>query len=108
MKKLILLCLILPFIICSCSMNSLPEGSLLASYPSPDDSYVLNIYLVNGGATTDYAIRGELKYGESSKNIYWDYHIDHADVAWIDTQTVCINGHVLNVRKDIYDFRKDT
>jgi hypothetical protein len=57
--------------------NGLPKGDFLDSYPSPSHKYSINIYLVNGGATVDYAIRGELSYSnifKKSKSIYWNYH----------------------------------
>ena len=38
-------------------------------------------------------------------NIYWNYHEDHAEVEWIDDETVIINGIQLNVLTEIYDFR---
>ncbi|MGE5395900.1 MAG: DUF5412 family protein [Chitinophagales bacterium] len=92
------------------SLDNLPKGDLLESYPSPDGQYTLNIYRTNGGATTDFAIRGEVifnKLDRKPKNIYWEYHRDSADVHWVDNYTANINGHKLNVLKDEYDFRRD-
>jgi hypothetical protein len=88
-------------------MNNLPEGDYLSSYDSPSKDYSINIYLCNGGATTDFSIRGELVIkNESKKNIYWSYHEQEANVEWIDDDTVIINGRTLNVLEDIYDFRR--
>jgi hypothetical protein len=39
-------------------MYKLPEGEYLNSTTSPNSNYTINFYLCNGGATTDYAIRG--------------------------------------------------
>ena len=109
MKKILLICLIIcaVFAFCACSMNNLPQGTLLEGYASPDGKYVLNTYLVNEGATVDYAVRGELVSEKETKNIYWDYHVDNAQVSWIDNENVSINGHVLNVNTDVYDYRND-
>lgn len=109
MKKFLLSCLLVCVvcIFCACSMNNLPQGTLLKKHNSPDGKYVLNTYLVNEGATVDYAVRGELVSEKGVKNIYWDYHIDNAEVCWIDNENVNINGHVLNVNKDVYDYRSD-
>ncbi len=89
-------------------MDNLPEGERIGSYDSPESTYTLNIYLCNGGATTDFSIRGELVENETdnTKNIYWSYHEQEAEVKWIDKETVVINGRTLNVTKDSYDFRK--
>ncbi len=90
-------------------MANLPQGEFLNSYESPGSSFTLNIYLCNGGATTDFAIRGELvdHHHASRKNIYWGYHEEEAEVNWIDEETVVINGRTLNVLKDVYDFREE-
>ena len=105
------LCLItclLITVLSSCGLNNLPEGELQNVYTSADNKYEISIYLVNGGATVDYAIRGELKDLDTgkTKNIYWNYHEDKADVVWIDKNTVSINNHILCLPDDTYDFRK--
>lgn len=100
----------LTILLTSCgAMNNLPTGEFIKSYDSPTSNYTINIYLCNGGATTDYSIRGELveNHNMSKKNIYWSYHEQEANVEWVDEQTVVINGRNLNVLKDIYDFRKE-
>ncbi|MBR6408107.1 MAG: DUF5412 domain-containing protein [Clostridia bacterium] len=114
MKKPVCLFILLVFVLflCSCGMfgmDNLPKGELLASYPSPDEKYTVNIYLTDGGATTDYAVRGEAVEAETGKarNIYWQYHEDNADVVWISDDTVEINGIKLNVLTGKYDYRYD-
>ena len=89
------------------SMDTLPVGDFLKSSSSPDEHYTVNIYLVNGGATVDFAIRGELVDNVTGKikNIYWNYHESDATISWQDNDTVVINGHVLNIPYDRYDFR---
>ncbi|WP_419960225.1 DUF5412 domain-containing protein [Psychrobacillus sp. BM2] len=90
------------------SMESLPEGEFLTEESSPDGKYTLKAYVTNGGATTSYAIRGELVFNEKSgktKNIYWNYREEDAEVSWLDNDTVIINNRTLNVPKEKYDFR---
>lgn len=96
-----------PFFI---SMESLPKGEFLTEESSPDGKYTLKAYVTNGGATTSYAIRGELIFNEKkgkTKNIYWNYREEVAEISWIDNDTVLINNRTLNVPKEKYDFRYD-
>lgn len=96
-------------------MGSLPEGEMLASYPSPTGVYRMDMYLCNGGATTDYALRGavvDTRTGRAT-NVYWQYHQSDAEVVWVDEETIQISGSVLgeerdvvlNVTRDKYDYR---
>ena len=90
------------------SMESLPKGEFLTEESSPDGKYTLRAYVTNGGATTSYAVRGELVFNEKdgkTKNIYWDYREDTAEISWVDENTVIINNRTLNVPKEKYDFR---
>lgn len=43
-------------------MNSLPKGTLITKVDSPNRKYTIKAYVTNGGATTDFAIRGELNF----------------------------------------------
>ena len=45
---------------------------------------------------------------KTAKNIYWNYPQEKAKVKWINQNTVNISGHVLDVKKDTFDFRYDT
>lgn len=90
-------------------MNRLPEGEFLTEEISPNGEYTLKAYVTNGGATSSYSVRGELVFNEKknkTKNIYWDYREERAEIAWRDNHTVVINGHELDVRKDKYDYRR--
>ena len=90
--------------------EGLPKGELITEAISPDRSYSIKAYLVNGGATVDYAIRGELfdnKRRTRIKNIYWNYHESSAYIDWIDNETVIINNRRLNIKTDEYDWRND-
>jgi hypothetical protein len=67
------------------------------------------MYIVEGNATVATTVRGELLKNKkgTKKNIYWDYRITDTNVKWVDPDTVSINGHKLDVEKDIYDFRRE-
>ena len=86
----------------------MPKGIFIESFDSPSKKYTIKIYRCNGGATTDFSIRGELidNNDGSKRNIYWSYHEQTAQVNWIDDETVEINGRILNVLSDTYDFRR--
>lgn len=90
------------------SMAHLPTGEKLFASKSPVGTYTLNIYRTNGGATTSYAIRGELRFNKQKgkvKNIYWEYKNDTAKVEWLDDNRVRINGHILHLPNEKYDYR---
>ncbi|WP_237979777.1 DUF5412 family protein [Bacillus thuringiensis] len=93
------------------TLSGLSGGEKIQSIHSPDKTYTLHIYRHNGGATTSYAIRGELvanhKKSMTTKNIYWNYREETATVKWLNDHTVMINKHTLNVETDTYDFRKN-
>lgn len=90
-------------------MNRLPKQELIAEVKSPNGTYTIKAYLSDGGATTAFAVLGELNYNKENKrpkNIYWNYREDHADINWIDNDSVIINGHKLDVPNDTFDFRR--
>lgn len=92
------------------STGRLPEGELIGESMSPDGTYLIKVYRTNGGATVSYAIRAELhflKQNRKPKNIYWNYREDDADIVWHGDGKVEINGHVLNLPHDVYDFRRN-
>jgi hypothetical protein len=91
-------------------MSRLPQGEFLTEETSPNGTYTLKAYVTNGGATVSYAVRGELVFngkGDKTKNIYWKYREETADITWKDDDTVVINGRTLDVPGDSYDFRHD-
>lgn len=91
-------------------MNRLPTGEYLTEEVSPDGKYTLKAYVANGGATTSYAVRGELVFNQKkskTKNIYWNNEEEAAEITWTDDNTVVINGHSLDVLKDKFDFRNE-
>lgn len=91
-------------------MERLPKGELLLQVHSPSETYSIKAYRTNGGATTAYAIRGELNFNNSRKkpkNIYWNYREDQAVIEWVDEDTVIINGIELDVPNEKFDFRRN-
>lgn len=82
------------------SMKSLPKGEFLMEESSPDGKYTLKAYITNGGATTSYALRGELVFNEKNEkppNIYWNNREEIAEIYWMDNDIVIINNRTLNV-----------
>ncbi len=75
---------------------------------SENQKYTVTAFLNNGGDTVDYAVLCQVKDNETNKakNIYWQYHCETANIKWIDDETVSINGVILNVATDIYDYRR--
>ncbi len=88
------------------SLDNLPQGRLIASSQSPDELCTLKAYLCSGDLTAD-AVRVSLTEGSKTKNIFWKYRCTVGSMNWLNNQTVDINGHVLNVRHDTYDWRVD-
>ena len=75
---------------------------------SPNGTYTVTAYLNNGGATTSYAVLGTLKNNKNgkSKNIYWQYPCEKAEIEWLNDEIIKINGIELNVKNEIYDYRR--
>lgn len=89
-------------------MSRLPEGEYLTEETSSDGKYTLKAFVTNGGATTSYAVRGELVFNEKNnktKNIYWNYREESATITWTDNDTVVVNGQTLDVPHQKFDFR---
>lgn len=91
------------------SMDKLPIGSFQESYDSPNNRYTINSYICNNDTLTDWAARCELvdNLNGNIKNIYWDYKIKIIDIKWVNSTTVSINGHLINVEKEVYDWREE-
>ncbi len=113
MRRIICTCLLMfnLILLSSCNtynMEKLPEGELLYSEYSETGAYRIDVFLCSGNATTDFSIRCavvEVETGES-RNIYWQYKEEDAEVTWIDENTVDINGVVLDIHNDSYDWRE--
>ncbi|ASY51142.1 hypothetical protein CYK80_01035 [Clostridium perfringens] len=74
---------------------------------SSDGKYKIEAYLINGGATVDWSVKCYLREGEIKKEIYRDYHINEANMIWIDNNTISINNHNIDLPNGKYDFRDE-
>ena len=86
-----------------------PGKELIGTTESIDGKYTVEAYLINGGATVDWAVRCYLKtkYKFGEKMIYNDYHVDSAIMIWEDDDTININVHIIDLPNGKYDFRYD-
>ena len=76
---------------------------LISTSVSPNETYQLQAYLVNGGATTSYTVKVYRVNDNplfNKKLIYSKYREVEAEIKWIDDKNVEINGVVLNLEKD--------
>lgn len=90
------------------SMSALPEGELIGEYPSTVSDCSVRFYRCTAGATVDDSVRGEVVFQNGkTKTVYWAYHESEADVQWLDGETVSINGRILNIYRDQYDWRRE-
>lgn len=80
----------------------------LTEVTSPDETYTVTAYLNNGGATTSYAVLCTLRKNKNgkTKNIYWQYRCEEANMEWLNDETIIINGIELNVKNEVYDYRR--
>ena len=86
--------------------NHLPTGTLIASYPSPDGTFTVNVYECESNATSANSLRAEVVTEGKTRNIYWQYDESLYSVEWISEKVVSINGVQLDVLSDIYDWRR--
>ncbi len=80
---------------------------LLGETVSSDGKYKIEAYLINGGATVDWSVKCYLREGDIKKEIYMDYHINEANMIWIDNNTISINNHNIDLPNGKYDFRDE-
>lgn len=115
-KKFVIKAILVILVFCSLpiilykynSIKDIPRGNLIEESVSPDKNYKLRTYLCQGDATTDFAIRGEIvnKLG-FKKNIYWSYHEREVKIEWLNNNSVKINDKILEVPKEVYDWREN-
>ncbi|MGY0372670.1 DUF5412 family protein [Clostridium sp. JNZ J1-5] len=116
-KKLIRICIIIAAMIGGVAyainwaffdIQRINGQEYLNNSTSPNGTYTVTAYLNNGGATTDFAVLGTLKNNKNgkTKNIYWQYHCEEADMEWLNDETIKINGVELNVKNETYDYRR--
>lgn len=87
--------------------DSKASEEFLGETVSSDGKYKVDAYLINGGATVDWSVKCYLKEGKSKKEIYRDYHINEANMTWIDKDTISINSHNIDLPNGKYDFRDE-
>lgn len=87
-------------------ISDLPEGKLIKSYLSPEQSSQVDFYLVKNNLGT--AVRGEQVVGERHINIYWQTGIEDVSVQWVDEYGIIINKIPLNLKTDRFDSRRGT
>ena len=80
---------------------------LLGETVSSDGKYKVEAYLINGGATVDWSVKCYLREGDIKKEIYRDYHINEANMIWIDNDTISINNHNIDLPNGKYNFRDE-
>ncbi|MDK0787072.1 DUF5412 family protein [Clostridium perfringens] len=79
----------------------------LGETASSDGKYKIEAYLINGGATVDWSVKCYLREGDIKKEIYRDYHINEANMIWIDNDTISINNHNIDLPNGKYNFRDE-
>ncbi|OCB01081.1 DUF5412 family protein [Clostridium beijerinckii] len=81
---------------------------VLNNLTSPKGIYTVTTYLNNGGATTNFAVLGVLRNNKNgeTKNIYWQYPCNKADMEWLNDEKIKINNIEINVKNQIYDYRR--
>lgn len=85
-----------------CSMEK------IESEASPNNEYKVITYRKNCGATTDFAVIGELCIKDNKcRKIYECYHEQDSYVYWIDDETVSINNKILKINKEKYSWKND-
>ena len=87
-------------------ISDLPEGKLIKSYISPEQSSQVDFYLVKNNLGV--AVRGERVVGDRHINIYWQTGIDDVSVQWVDEYGIIINKIPLNLKTDRFDSRRGT
>ena len=111
-KRCLKICIIIVLIIIVLGIyffNDIPSGGEhIASYPSDDGVYIVNVYLHSEALSSD-AIRCTIFNVKNKKerNIYWDYKKSNAVVVWVYDEIVEINNKRLNIFYDLYDWRDD-
>lgn len=106
MKKVIaVFLLLLVFILSAC--NLLVKNELIETSWSPNNTYYLEAYLSNPGATGSYSILVYMTDNGEKLLIYNKYRCDEVNIQWINDEVVQINGRTLDCSKhEIYDWHQ--
>lgn len=87
-------------------INDLPEGTLCASYPSPDGYARIDIYSVS--CDLGSGVKGVYVTGNENKNIFWQTGKTTAYVRWIDGSNAVIDNVALDIKNEVFDSRFGT
>ncbi|MGL4772088.1 MAG: DUF5412 family protein [Clostridium sp.] len=81
-------------------ISSSVSTELIEEKSSGDGKYTVKTYLINGGATTSYAVKGILYEGDKKvKDIYLEDNMENGDISWVDSDTVKINDKEIDILK---------
>ena len=72
---------------------------------SPDKAYTIHIYSWNAGAAGTFGIVAEQEGFLFNKRLFQERRIEHAEVSWINDNTIMINGRVIDLAKGETYFR---
>lgn len=84
-----------------------PNEKLIQQTKSADGIYQVEAYLIDNGATTDWAVKCYLKTDSTSKKtlIYNVSHIKDVEMNWEDNNTIYINNQKIDLANGSYDFK---
>ena len=108
MKKILITVFVMVLLIytlsaCSASVSE----ELIEVSESPNGIHSVEAYLVNGGATVDWAVKVYLVDDSNKTIIFNQYHKSTANIKWIDDNRIIINDIELDLSKgETYDWRK--
>lgn len=90
-------------------IQGVPKGDLVAESLSPNKNYQLRLYELGGEATVDFGRIGEIEYLDKDVNkvIYFNYHENKNHIKWLSGTIVNINGKTLDVRQDVYNYKRN-
>lgn len=91
----------------SAPLSEYTGGEFIGATDSPNGRYTISAYIYRGSATESDTVRAELIDNDNDlqKNIYLQYRKRSVRCEWIDDVTVNINGIILDVTCDTYDWR---
>lgn len=91
------------------TIDGVPKGELVYESVSPDGTQTIFFYRTSGGATTDFAMLGEIEHKGSTERerIFWEYPCEEVTVVW-EKGLVTINDVTLDPVREVYDVRYGT
>lgn len=110
-KVFIIVNILIIILLSSCIDSNIQKFSLRKlsySSTSPNGRYILNVYTRGEDMDDDAAVLVEVKDRKkhSKKNIFWQANTSWAYIVWKSNYKVCINGVLVDIRKDSYDYRE--